>query len=94
MVASFDAARCAHGQRCRYGSDRWSCRSYCDPLLAAGYDVFTYEPRGQGQSDAVPGYEPLQWTTDYEVADARVAVVASGLYPQCGGMVLTTEGVA
>src|SRR5207249_1018266 len=25
-----------------YGSDRWSCRSYCDPLRAAGYDVFAY----------------------------------------------------
>ena len=37
-----------------YGSDRWSCRSYCDPLLAAGYDVFAYEPRNQGKSDADP----------------------------------------
>ena len=57
-----------------YGSDRWSCRSYCDPLLAAGYDVFAYEPRNQGQSDTIPGYEPLQWITEYEVADARAAV--------------------
>lgn len=57
-----------------YGSDRWSCRSYCDSLLAAGYDVFAYEPRSQGKSDAVPGYEPLQWTTEYEVADALAAL--------------------
>lgn len=57
-----------------YGSDRWSCRSYCEPLLAAGYDVFAYEPRGQGKSDTVPGYEPLQWSTDYEVADALAAL--------------------
>jgi pimeloyl-ACP methyl ester carboxylesterase len=57
-----------------YGSDRWSCRSYCDPLVAAGYDVFAYEPRNQGQSDTTPGYEPLQWLTDHEVADARAAV--------------------
>ena len=42
-----------------YGSDRWSCRSYCDPLLAAGYDIFAYEPRGQGKSDAIPNYEPV-----------------------------------
>src|SRR5215213_2619610 len=44
-----------------YGSDRWSCRSYCDPLIAAGYDVFAYEPRNQGKSESIPGYEPLQW---------------------------------
>jgi uncharacterized protein len=58
-----------------YGSDRWSCRSYCDPLLAAGYDVFTYEPRNQGISDTIPNYEPLQWISRYEVADARAALV-------------------
>jgi fermentation-respiration switch protein FrsA (DUF1100 family) len=57
-----------------YGSDRWSSRSYCEPLLAAGYDVFTYEPRNQGKSDEIPNYEPLQWITKYEVADARAAV--------------------
>jgi len=57
-----------------YGSDRWSCRSYCDPLLAAGYDVFAYEPRNQGKSDSIPGYVPLQWITNYEVEDARAAL--------------------
>ena len=57
-----------------YGSDRWSCRSYCDPLLSAGYDVFTYEPRNQGKSDTIPDYEPLQWISRYELADARAAL--------------------
>src|SRR5262245_26465905 len=57
-----------------YGSDRWSCRSYTDPLLAAGYDVFAYEPRNQGKSDTIPDYEPLQWITNHEVADARAAL--------------------
>ena len=57
-----------------FGSDRWSCRSYCDPLLAAGYDVFTYEPRNQGKSDAIDNYEPLQWISRYELADARAAI--------------------
>jgi pimeloyl-ACP methyl ester carboxylesterase len=57
-----------------YGSDRWSCRPYCDPLLAAGYDIFAYEPRNQGKSDAIPGYEPLQWIANCEVEDARAAL--------------------
>lgn len=57
-----------------YGSDRWSCRSYCEPLIAAGYDVFAFEPRNQGKSDAIANYEPLQWITKYEVTDARAAL--------------------
>jgi fermentation-respiration switch protein FrsA (DUF1100 family) len=57
-----------------FGSNRWACFSYCEPLLQAGFDVFAYEPRCQGESDRQPGYEPLQWVTDYEVADARAAL--------------------
>src|SRR5258708_7583474 len=49
-----------------FGSNRWSCRSYCDHLLEAGFDVFAFESRNQGDSDSLPGYEPLQWVTDFE----------------------------
>ena len=38
-----------------------------EPAGDAGYDVFAFESRSQGDSDAQPGYEPLQWVTDYEV---------------------------
>ena len=47
-----------------FGSGRWASRQYCEGLVAAGYDVFTYEPRNQGDSDKDPVYEPLQWVTD------------------------------
>jgi fermentation-respiration switch protein FrsA (DUF1100 family) len=57
-----------------FGSNRWSCVPYCDFLLAEGFDVFTFEFRGQGESPAQPGYEPLQWVTDYEIADMRAAL--------------------
>jgi fermentation-respiration switch protein FrsA (DUF1100 family) len=57
-----------------FGSDRWACLSYCEHLVAAGYDVFAYEPRNQGESDRQPGYEPLQWVTDFEVQDAKAAL--------------------
>jgi dienelactone hydrolase len=57
-----------------FGSNRWACVSSCEPLLQAGFDVFAYEPRCQGESDRQPGYEPLQWVTRYEVADARAAL--------------------
>jgi uncharacterized protein len=57
-----------------FGSNRWSCQSYCEPLLQAGYDVFAFEPRNQGDSDGMENYEPLQWLTTYEVADTQAAI--------------------
>jgi pimeloyl-ACP methyl ester carboxylesterase len=57
-----------------YGSNRWACVPYCQFLLDAGYDVFACEPRGQGDSDHQPGYEPLQWVTNLEVRDAATAL--------------------
>jgi fermentation-respiration switch protein FrsA (DUF1100 family) len=57
-----------------FGSNRWSCVPYCEHLLDAGYDIFTYEPRGQGDSPIQPGYEPLQWVTDFEIQDVQAAL--------------------
>src|SRR5262245_16772858 len=57
-----------------FGSNRWACGPYTDFLRDAGYDVFTYEPRNQGESDRQEGFEPLQWVTDREEADCRPAV--------------------
>ncbi len=57
-----------------FGSNRWSCVQYCQHLVDAGYDVFAFELRNQGDSDHLKGYEPLPWVTDYEVEDARAAL--------------------
>jgi pimeloyl-ACP methyl ester carboxylesterase len=57
-----------------FGSNRWSCRPYCEKLIEAGYDVFAIEARNQGESDKDPNYEPLQWVTDRDVADMKVAI--------------------
>jgi pimeloyl-ACP methyl ester carboxylesterase len=57
-----------------FGSNRWACRPYCEKLVEGGYDVFAVEPRNQGDSDKDPTYEPLQWVTDRDVADMKVAV--------------------
>jgi pimeloyl-ACP methyl ester carboxylesterase len=43
-------------------------------LVENGFDVFAFESRNQGSSDAMPGYEPLQWLTEYEVRDAEAAL--------------------
>jgi pimeloyl-ACP methyl ester carboxylesterase len=57
-----------------FGSNRWSCSDYCHFLVDSGFDVFAYESRGQGESGAHSGYEPLQWVTDLEVRDAQAAL--------------------
>jgi pimeloyl-ACP methyl ester carboxylesterase len=57
-----------------FGSNRWSCRAYCEHLIAAGYDVFAFEVRNQGDSDTQKEYEPLQWVTEHEVRDTEAAL--------------------
>ena len=57
-----------------FGSSRWGCVPYSGFLRDAGYDIFTFEMRGQGQSPAQDGYEPLQWVTDYDIRDFQTAV--------------------
>jgi pimeloyl-ACP methyl ester carboxylesterase len=57
-----------------FGSNRWACVPYCQFLLDNGFDIFAVESRGQGDSDAQPGYEPRQWVTDYETRDMQAAL--------------------
>lgn len=55
-------------------SDMHSCARYCRPLLEVGYDIFTFDFRGHGQSACETGYEPRQWVTDRELSDIRGAI--------------------
>jgi pimeloyl-ACP methyl ester carboxylesterase len=57
-----------------FGSNRWACLPYCDFLQANGFDIFTFEFRGQGDSEIQANYEPLQWVTDFEVRDMQTAI--------------------
>ncbi len=57
-----------------FGSTKWSCAPYTEFLIDAGYDIFAFEPRGQGASKTTCGYEPLQWVTEYEISDFRTAL--------------------
>ena len=57
-----------------FGSNRWAAGPYSECLRDAGYDVFAYEPRNQGESDKQEGFEPLQWVTDREVGDCKAAL--------------------
>jgi alpha-beta hydrolase superfamily lysophospholipase len=55
-------------------SDRWSYRPYVDHLRDLGFDIFTFDFRNHGESQAEPGYEPMHWASDREVQDLRAAL--------------------
>ena len=57
-----------------FSSDMYSCARYCRPLLESGYDVFSFDFRGHGESSGAPGYQPRQWPTDCEVNDVLGAI--------------------
>lgn len=57
-----------------YGSDRWMAGPYAGYLLDAGFDLLTIDFCSCGQSEAIPGYESLQWPTSFELEDARAAI--------------------
>jgi len=57
-----------------FGSNRWSCVPYTNFLRDAGFDIFSFEPRSQGDSDCQPNYEPFQWVTEFEVRDFQTAL--------------------
>ncbi len=57
-----------------YCSDMHSCARYCRTLNDAGYDIFTFDFRGHGQSDCPPDYAPRQWISNLDMHDMRGAI--------------------
>ncbi len=57
-----------------FKSDMYSASRYCQGLLAAGYDVFSFDFRNHGASTCEENYQPLQWCTDRELDDILGAV--------------------
>ncbi len=66
-----------------YGGNRWTCMFYAGHLLEAGYDLFSFDFRNQGDSDFLPGYQPLQWVTQHEVADVKAVLTYLKDAPFC-----------
>ncbi|MBC8114510.1 MAG: alpha/beta fold hydrolase [Candidatus Saccharimonas sp.] len=52
----------------------WSAMSYCSGLIDNGFDVMSFDFRGQGESDCQPDYIPNHWPTMFEVEDVRAAL--------------------
>jgi pimeloyl-ACP methyl ester carboxylesterase len=54
--------------------DRWGTLPYFERLLAAGYDVFTFDFRCHGLSQSVEGYTPSAWVTTTDLLDLHAAL--------------------
>ncbi|MHC4294850.1 MAG: alpha/beta hydrolase [Planctomycetota bacterium] len=52
-----------------FGADMYSCARYMRPLIEAGFDVFTFDFRGHGESSLPGRYRPLQWPSEKELED-------------------------
>ncbi len=75
-------------------SNRWSALAYCEGLLAAGFHVFTFDFRNHGDSQALAGYAPLHWATEFEVEDIRAAAACIAAHPELGHLPLGIFGMS
>jgi len=58
-----------------FASDMHSCERYARPLIEVGFDMFTFDFRGHGESSCPRDYKPLQWPSDKECEDVLGACV-------------------
>ena len=54
--------------------NRWNATPYISNLLERGFDVFTFDFRGHGESPSHGRYRPLQWVTQHEIVDLKAAI--------------------
>jgi len=62
---------------------------YAKELLSRGFDIFTFDFRNHGHSDAQPGYHPMPWLTENELRDTETVI--KYLASQCDAV---TNGIA
>jgi alpha-beta hydrolase superfamily lysophospholipase len=74
-----------------FSSDMYSSARYIRPLVEAGFDVFTFDFRGHGDSSSGRHYQPLQWPSDKEMEDVlgacayvEASLEAEGKSPKIG----------
>ena len=74
--------------------DHWSAGNYCEGLLAAGFDVASFDFRGQGESDTPTGYIPNHWPTQFELVDAASALQWVTEQAEWSGLPLGVFGIS
>ena len=57
-----------------FGGSHQSGAAYLGGLVEAGFALFAFDFRNQGESDHEPGYAPTHWLTEREEADVSAAL--------------------
>lgn len=76
------------------GGSHWSAAWYCEGLLHAGFDALSFDFRGQGESDACPGYTPTHWPTRHELNDVEAALQFVESRPDLKSLPLVLMGIS
>lgn len=72
----------------------WTARRYCDALLKQRYMVLSFDFRSQGESEAMDGYLPIHWMTEYEMMDVAAALEFVESNPKLDSLPLVVFGVS
>lgn len=74
--------------------NHWMSRRYCEALLNDGFAILAFDFRNQGQSEAVAGYQPIHWITEYELNDIAGVMEYVESDPELSTMPLLAYGVS
>lgn len=72
----------------------WSASWYAESLLHAGFDIISFDFRGQGESDDQTGYEPNHWPTNLEIKDITAILAYVKSRPELRELPLMLMGVS
>ena len=72
----------------------WMAMEYCQGLLESGFAILAFDFRGQGESDAMQGYEPLHWYTEYEISDVQSVVRFVRSHAALGELAIGLMGIS
>ena len=74
--------------------NHWMARRYCDALIRHGYIVMAVDFRSQGESAMMPGYSPIHWITEFEMADVEAMLEFIESRPALSTLPIIAYGVS
>lgn len=74
--------------------NHWMAPQYCDALLDEGYALFSFDFRGQGESERPPGYSASHWMTELEMRDISAAMEFIESHPRLSTLPILVFGVS
>lgn len=74
--------------------NHWMAKWYCSALIEQGYMVLSVDFRSQGESDAMLGYTPIHWVTEFEMSDVDAMMQFIESTPELSVLPLLAHGVS